>query len=95
MGTCLTVVVTANIGRDLYIIDDITGTYPRRCWIILKVNSISISPDVLTRSTSICDGHSFNIDTINGYVIVGHCRDKMQQAWPADILVAVHTLGYS
>ena len=61
--TSLTVVVTANKRRRHAWITIIAGT-TRLCPI--KIQSISISPNVFTRST-MCDGYSFNIYTVNCY----------------------------
>ena len=74
-----TVVVTTNIGRNLSCTCTfiIAGTN-ESCWLVgpFKINTISISPDVIAGSTPICDGHTMNIEIINSQIIVDSVFSK-------------------
>ena len=75
-----TVVVTANIRRRSGATAIITWTVITT---ITKIVTISVSPDVFTRSTTICDRYTINI------CIIEHLVNK------TDSLVLVHTLESS
>ena len=76
ISTSLTVVVTANVGRDLCITVAVAGTNPR-CMRRdkAKINSICISPDMIFGSNPIlraklCYGYSINIVSIDSCSVI-------------------------
>ena len=68
MSTRLTVIVTTNKGRNV-------GLRKLIAWAIgitipIFLNRSSISPDVFAWSTTICDGYTINIISVNGHIKV-------------------------
>ena len=63
--TSLTVVVTTNKRRQITYIVFATGTIISEICCMHKIQSISVRPNVLARSTTVCDGYSINIYTVN------------------------------